>query len=99
MHIALKTIAILMIALALGSSSNVFASETGDSLNALQQEVTELKQVIAELAKYIKSMETRLQTLERAVQQRDNPNEPQLPIDIEIGTWIDDLQMQQKFSR
>ena len=97
MQIAKKTVTVLTLAVALGISSNALASETDDSsLDALKQEVAELKQVVAELAKYIKNLETRLQSLERAVSQHDNPNQLMFPLDVIRGTWIDDLQMQQK---
>ncbi len=77
-----------------------FASETdSSSLDALKQEVTELRQVVAELAKYIKNLETRLHSLERVVSQHDNPDQLVFPLDVVNGTWIDDLQMQQKVHR
>ena len=97
MQIAKKTVTVLTLAVALGISSNALASETDDSsLDALKQEVAELKQVVAELAKYIKNLETRLGSIERAVSQRENPNKLMFPLDVIRGTWIDDLQMQQK---
>ena len=97
MQIAIKSASILMVAIALGIGSNALASETDDSsLDALKQEVTELKQVVAELAKYIKNLETRLHNLERAVPQDDDPNQLMFPLDAEIGTWLDDVERQQK---
>ncbi len=100
MQIAMKSVFVLAVSIALGISSVAIASETGDSsLDSLKQEVAELRQVIAELAKYIKNLETRLHCLERAVSQDDNPDRLVFPLDVEIGTWIDDLQMQQKVNR
>lgn len=97
MPIAMKTIAILTFAISLGNTSNTHAAGKADcSLHALKREVTELKTIVKELGKCIKNLENRLQALERAMPQRDNLSEPQFPIDVEIGTWIDDLQMQQK---
>ena len=97
MQIAKKSVTVLTLAIALGISSNSLASETGDSsLDALKQEVAELRQVVVELAKYIKNLETRLDSIERAVSQRENPNQLMFPLDVIRGTWIDDLQMQQK---
>jgi septal ring factor EnvC (AmiA/AmiB activator) len=97
MYIAMKTAAIFTLAISLGASANTLASEAEDSsLGALKQEVAELKQIVTELGKYSKNLEKRLQSLERAVPQRDNLIKPQIPINSEIGTWIDDLQMEQK---
>ncbi len=97
MNTAMKATTILTLAIALGTSFNAHASEAEDSsLDALRQEMTELKQIVKELGKYIKNLENRLQALERAVPQRDNLSDPQFPIDVVIGTWMDDLQMEQK---
>jgi len=97
MQIAMKSVAVLTVSVALGISSNALASETGDSsLEALKQEVAELRQMVTELTKYIKNLETRFQTLERAVSRRENPNELLFPFDSVIGTWLDDEEMRQK---
>lgn len=91
MQITMKCVAVLALAYGLGVTSYARASQAGDdSLNALKQEVTQLKQSVAEITKCIE----RLDSLERAVSQPENHGRLVFPLDVETGTWIDDLEMQ-----
>lgn len=100
MLLTMKSVAVLTVAIVLGVSSNHLAPETdGTSLEALKQEVAELKQVVTQLSTRIENLETRLRSIERSFSQRVISRQHTFPLDVEIGTWIDDLQMQQKYMR